>query len=448
MKGSLLHQSRLTFLFLILMAGLIGGTGIYWYGELEPRLNEEAQSHARILATAMGDALSHSLSVDGTNKGENLQRDMDRILLLVDPNTDLPFILRVAIQWDTEMAESGYVPAYQVRGHECIDCFNVETPLFHPQNHELVGIARFQVSAAFHNQMRDQLQRRILSMAGLGLLLVVLVWRAVVLLTIRLNRLMLQLTVVNEGLEGKVLDRTKALQETHERLMKETDRRLRLEQTGHQLRLELEEEERSRLATMLHDGPGQTAQAILLGLKMLRKRRLILGEDGHDLEILIHDAGVAIREIRSLTKELHPISLEGLSLAEAIRCQCARMSRLSGLLVEVDIADGPDILNVHFLEHLYRMFQEMLNNSIKHAAASWIAVRLDYPEPHLLRLVIQDNGRGFNSDQETQESGYGLHILKKRVGKLGGTLDITSVPGEGVTIQLEVKINDTHHTGR
>ncbi|MBF0445680.1 MAG: hypothetical protein HQL68_08820 [Magnetococcales bacterium] len=448
LRWSLMRRSRLSLLFVILIVGVIGGVGNYWFFELEPRLNREAQSHAQILATAMADSLSVRIPVAGKNKSHALiRRDLERMLLLTDPNTGVPFILQVSIEWDTDLLSNSGNQAILNIGVDCLSCFKAEVPIFHPRSHELLGIAHFQISAVFHNQIREQLQKRILGVGAAALLLIFFVWWAVDSLSSSLNDYAKQLVDANESLEEKVQERTAELEKTHRRLIEETEQRHHLEQAGQRLRHELEDQERARLAAMLHDGPGQTAQALLLGLKMFRKQwqTIVYDKKDGDLDILISDANVAISEIRGLTRDLRPFSLEGITLAEAIRQQSARMSRLSGIYVNIDIENDPIILKRQTIENLYLMFQEILNNSIKHAKASRIGVKLRYPNLTLLCLRVEDNGRGFDVSEQQSISGYGLSILKERICELDGKLTIDSAPNQGATIQLEVAIHDTNN---
>lgn len=450
MDRSLLRRSRLTFLFLILITGVVGGVAAYWFGELEPHLGQEAHANARTLATAMAGTLSASMVMAGADITEPVGRALDHMLLLTSPGTGEPFIVQVAIDWDGDATGLPEERLRQVRGETCDHCFAAEAPLFHPRTRELSGIAHFLVSDTFHTRLRAQLQRRILVMAAMGFVLIALVWRAVAALSAKLGQTARELSIANEGLEKKVRERTRALQEAHERLLDETRKRRQLEQARNRLRKELEEEERARLAAMLHDGPGQTVQALLLGLKMLRNGPLPSPGTATPLESLIRDTTQAIGEIRGITRDLRPLTLEGITLAEAVQRQCERMARLSGLTVSVRIQDDLPGLDQEEMGHIYLMFQEMLNNSVKHALARRITVTLGEPEPDLLRLKVADDGRGFDPDRVTpgREAGYGLSILRERILGMGGKLAIDSVPGQGTTIQLEVSTHDSNSAGR
>ncbi|MBF0622621.1 MAG: sensor histidine kinase [Magnetococcales bacterium] len=442
-----LWRSRPTFLFLILMVGILGVVMIYWFEELEPRLIDESESHAQALTTVMADRLSSLITTsnDGHDMSKSIQHVINHTLLLTDSNTKKPFIIRMDIEWDTAVVDLPKEQQFMTLGPDCPPCFKTDAPLLHPKTRELMGIAHFHVSNAFHAQLRDQLQSRIIWLALFQLVLILLVWRAVSVMAGRLKIYAAQLSETNEILEYKVLDRTYALTQTNEQLRDETQKRIELEKTAHQLSIELEGEERSRLATLLHDGPGQTIQTILLGLKMFNRQLETRGNtDPLAMDTLIRDTGHAIKEIRSVTRDLNPLSLEGLTLVNAIRQHCDRMRRLTGLTLDLDIQDDPDPLNQVDLENLFLMFQEILNNSVKHARAQHITITLQRFTKHRLRLTVQDDGRGFEPEQikAGHGAGYGLSILKKRAQMLGGTLKIKSAPGKGAIVDLEVLIDD------
>jgi signal transduction histidine kinase len=94
--------------------------------------------------------------------------------------------------------------------------------------------------------------------------------------------------------------------------------------------------------------------------------------------------------------------------------------------------------------HLLRIAQEALNNALKYAAARAININLEYGSD-IIRLVVRDNGRGFNAEDVLSESNghFGLQNLKSRARKMGGTLKIDSVVGSGTIIEATVPVNLT-----
>jgi signal transduction histidine kinase len=92
---------------------------------------------------------------------------------------------------------------------------------------------------------------------------------------------------------------------------------------------------------------------------------------------------------------------------------------------------------------LYRIAQEALNNSLKHAQAHKIIIRLTQQGTRLL-LEISDDGRGFTPAEVRKQGGLGLRGIQERAEQLGAQLSIQSAPGHGARIQVEVDLSITH----
>jgi signal transduction histidine kinase len=107
------------------------------------------------------------------------------------------------------------------------------------------------------------------------------------------------------------------------------------------------------------------------------------------------------------------------------------------LTVEADLVDEPD-LPLEMKEALYRIAQEALHNIVKHARASSVVLRLARQEKEVL-LEVCDNGRGF--DPTGPFPGHlGMRSMRERVTKIGGTLSIESVAGQGTCIRVRVPL--------
>jgi PAS domain S-box-containing protein len=208
------------------------------------------------------------------------------------------------------------------------------------------------------------------------------------------------------------------------------------------LKEELEKKERNRLAALLHDGVGQSLQAVNLGLKMIAGKR----DQPVAAEILpelVEEVRKAIAQVRDLTQELRPTHLEQMDLAEAMRSHASKL----GGRINAEIRIYTDQATYAFLsdrikEHCFLIFQEVLNNAIKHSSAEQIKVRLDAVDDAWLLMEISDNGCGFCPEQIlAQDKGLGLSIIKERSQRLGGTTEICSEPGKGTTVMVKVPIS-------
>ncbi len=210
--------------------------------------------------------------------------------------------------------------------------------------------------------------------------------------------------------------------------------------------IESQEAERKRIAGELHDGLGQS-------LVIIKNRALLsLTEpDDHDraieqIEEIAEAATHAILETREIAYNLRPFHIDRLGLTTALGAMIKRVSTASlHFTTELDPIDG--LLTPEQEIGFYRIVQESLNNIIKHSGASAASV-ISKRQDRMIELTIQDNGRGFTPGARQESinssgngSGFGLMGLNERARILGGLLTITSAPGHGTTIHLQLPLS-------
>jgi signal transduction histidine kinase len=181
--------------------------------------------------------------------------------------------------------------------------------------------------------------------------------------------------------------------------------------------------ERRRLERDLHDGAQQRLLALGLALQLLR-------DGSGDDELLTQaeaELQTALRELRNLARGIHPTILSEQGLAAAVRSLCDRAP------VPVRIEASDDRYPAAVETAVYFVVAEALVNTAKHAGARSAAVTLTC-HPGRLLVDISDDGRG----GAAVRSGGGLQGLEDRVAAVGGTLAITSEPGNGTTLHVEV----------
>jgi len=139
--------------------------------------------------------------------------------------------------------------------------------------------------------------------------------------------------------------------------------------------------------------------------------------------------------MRALIFELRPESLAEEGLVAALEKQAASLRSRHGLAVSTDFGPEPDI-PLERKQVLYRIAQEALHNTIKHARAHTVTVCLA-ESPTDITLAISDDGRGF--DPGGSFPGHlGLRSMRERVERAGGAFAIESAPGEGVRVQVGI----------
>jgi PAS domain S-box-containing protein len=199
-------------------------------------------------------------------------------------------------------------------------------------------------------------------------------------------------------------------------------------------------EERQRLARELHDSVSQALYGISLGVHTARMQ---LDRDPKDiavsLDYVLELADAALIEMRALIFELRPESLETEGLVTALTKQSAALRARQNIEVITDLCAEPD-LQLKVKQDLYRIAQEAMHNTVKHAHANKIVLRL-YKAGKMLAMEICDNGEGF--DAKASFPGHlGLHSMRERVAGHGGELQIESTPGQGTCIRVQVPCRD------
>jgi signal transduction histidine kinase len=198
-------------------------------------------------------------------------------------------------------------------------------------------------------------------------------------------------------------------------------------------------EERNRLARELHDSVTQqlfsitlTAQAARTHLEKNSQRT------AGQLERLQETAAAALAEMRALIAQLRPPALKDQGLVSALQQHIATLSRREGLRIELRVT-GDERLARGFEQALYRIVQEALNNTIKHASASSVRVLLEF-DPGWVQVRVIDDGQGFDP-QSAMEAGsrtFGLISMRERATEIGGSMTIHSTIGGGTEITVTV----------
>lgn len=200
-------------------------------------------------------------------------------------------------------------------------------------------------------------------------------------------------------------------------------------------------EERANLARELHDNLCQTLGYINVqsqaAMKFASKGKTAATVSG--LSQLTNVTQRAYNDVREYIQGVQTTKMSEQGLAKALREQVGRIQQEYGLYVEMDIPEYLDQyeLDAHAAMQLLRIAQEALNNSIKHAEAGHVFLGLTI-DAAAVRVIISDDGRGFDPQAYSGGMGYGLTTMRERAEKIGGTLKIISGPGKGTKVIVEV----------
>ncbi|MGD9570522.1 MAG: ATP-binding protein [Thermoleophilia bacterium] len=198
-----------------------------------------------------------------------------------------------------------------------------------------------------------------------------------------------------------------------------------------------QEQERRRIAEDLHDGPVQELVGVGLLLDALAADIGAGSPEGAgDVERAAGAAREAVRGLRRAIADLHPLVLEQLGFAAAVRALCERLE-WSGARVEVDV-DPAESLSETRRTAVFRIVQEAVTNIARHAAAERVLVRA-HEEGGSLVVEVSDDGRGFDPAAPragVAEGHLGLAAIEERARLAGGTLRLASEPGRGTTLRV------------
>jgi two-component system NarL family sensor kinase len=193
--------------------------------------------------------------------------------------------------------------------------------------------------------------------------------------------------------------------------------------------LNLQDEERQRIAEELHDSTAQHIVAV--GLHLMRLKQYVGPGEGQEVLDEAADAvDEAARELRAFTYLLHPPGLENGGLAGTVRAFVAGVSRRTGLGTSVHMPDSADTLPFDIQRSLLRLIQEALTNAYRHADASQIIVDLRVGAD-ALKLRVLDDGCGLSRGVRKAAAGgallgVGVTGMRARMLRFGGSLKLLS----------------------
>jgi signal transduction histidine kinase len=208
--------------------------------------------------------------------------------------------------------------------------------------------------------------------------------------------------------------------------------------------IEAQEAERLRVARELHDGVNQLIASAKMRLRKLEDNILSPNPVAREMlarcnELLVQ----ALEENRRIAYGLRPADLDELGLAAACRNLIQELRLRSNLSVRCDVARLRRRLPPSVELDLFRIAQEAVSNSEKHARAKTIRLRLA-PRGGAVLLSIQDDGRGFDLKEprsgKGKRRGLGLTNMRERAAALGGTCEVACAPGQGTTITVVVPV--------
>lgn len=236
------------------------------------------------------------------------------------------------------------------------------------------------------------------------------------------------------GLAVDITENKQAEDALHQKQLELQQSQAQLQELASKL-LTAQDSERQRIARDLHDDFSQRLAAVVLDMAALERRPPVFPE-------LIPTAIKPMREeverlasdLHNLAYKLHPSVLNHLGLQPAIEDYVRKAVERTGLRISLRVSDFPDSIPRDWSTCLFRVFQESLQNVVKHAKATEVQVRLS-GSSNGVGLSVIDNGKGFDArDKSSHQKGLGLTSMQERLRLLKGFFNIHSRPADGTKV--------------
>ena len=208
--------------------------------------------------------------------------------------------------------------------------------------------------------------------------------------------------------------------------------------------LNAQESERARVSRDLHDDIGQALTSVLLGLRLVESALAsgagALDDASRRTEQVRQLAADALRRTRQLAFDLRPTVLDDVGLLPALERLAVDMTARGDTTVTV-VANGlaVDRLSPQTETVVYRITQEALTNITRHAGAATASITLIVAEGRM-RVLVEDDGSGFETGTAPTPGHLGLRGMAERADLVGGTVQLSSIPGAGTTVLLELPL--------
>jgi two-component system, NarL family, sensor kinase len=201
-----------------------------------------------------------------------------------------------------------------------------------------------------------------------------------------------------------------------------------------------EEQERARLAKDLHDGLGGMLSGIKYSFNTMKQNLIMTPENQQAFERSMDMLDSSIREMRSVAHNLMPEALVKFGLDTALKDFCNDINQSGALQVQYQsIGLEGSTLEQTTAITVYRIVQELINNTLKHAAAKTAIVQISKSDG-TVSITVEDDGKGFDPAQLKSSKGIGYTNMQHRVDFLGGKLDVKSVPEKGTSVLIEFNV--------
>ncbi len=207
--------------------------------------------------------------------------------------------------------------------------------------------------------------------------------------------------------------------------------------------IKAQEDERRRIAREMHDGPAQAMSNVVLKAEICEKLAEVdISKATAELKNLKSVVRSCLTDVRRIIYDLRPMSIDDLGLKPTLQKYIENFRKQNAIHVTLRfLGDYNQLKDKNIILAVFRVVQECLNNTRKHAEATSVLIQMEFAERHVT-LRIKDDGKGFdvstlNEFNRDESGGFGVYGMKERVELLDGTFAIESVIGAGTTVRVQ-----------
>lgn len=216
---------------------------------------------------------------------------------------------------------------------------------------------------------------------------------------------------------------------SHQVIIKDITERSKTAQALLKNTIKTQEKERERIARDMHDGLGQSLVSLKLRLEVLKDS--VKEKNLSDLDLISQDISSSIQQLREICHDMIPASLSEFGLKNTLNQICHSIEN-KDLTVRLTTNNDLDRIEKDTQVTIFRIVQEFLNNSIKHADCSSISININYDKN--IKINLSDNGKGF--DLKKKYSSLGIQNIISRVKSLNGNVNIHSQKNRGTKVDI------------
>jgi two-component system sensor histidine kinase DegS len=202
--------------------------------------------------------------------------------------------------------------------------------------------------------------------------------------------------------------------------------------------IQAQESERQRLSRQMHDGPAQALSNFILQTEIaMRLMDVDAAQAREELNSLKASAMGTFQKVRNFIFELRPMMLDDLGLVPTIKRYADTFKEQTSMEMSVTVSGQERRMESYVEVMIFRALQELLGNASRHSQATLIKIMIDMNEASV-KVTVDDNGKGFNTEILEQGNSLGLNLIRDRVEMLGGSFELDSNMGKGTRVTFVI----------